>query len=478
MRTAILILLLGHGTISCSSSATAEAEASRDITITRVSIQQGVELALMKDGQEVLPSYAAPIAGRPGMVRVEFSPRFSGVHDVTAQLLLDHGGGMVATKEIVKQIDGSNSGQIVDFELAASDLLADTKFRVRFAPRKGGAVTGDGAPAEYPAKTSQPVTFKLQRSGTLRIKLIPVRYDADGSGRIADSDETHVQALKKRFMDLFPVTGVDIAVGDPFPWNGKLSRNGDGHDDLLDGIMALRAQEHPEFDVYYLGLFATTATYAEYCGRQCTTGLSVRVRNASSAESRVSVAVGYADTRSMDTSLHEIGHAHGQQHSPCGVGDPDPSFPHDNAALGAEGYAASTKTFYNPAKTFDLMSYCDPTWVSDYTFGAFLNRVQEVTRAVAPQQRLALGRPIRVLQVRANGASKWGQNLTIGSMPKGESITLTATAPDGKKTNLFGHKYPYVDRPGGTVWVASSDVAGKRVELDFDGAKIELDSEN
>ncbi len=476
MRASFALALLAPSLASCSSVDPATRDALRDITITRVSLQQGVDLTLVKDGAEILPPYASPIAERAGMLRVEFTPSFSDIRAVTAQLVLDYGEGVTTLKEVVNQVDGSNIGQSTNFELDANDLKTNTKFRVRFVPGPTGSVTGSGSPAEYPPKAAPPAEFRLQRSGTLRIKLIPIRYDTDGSGRIADSGPTHVEELKKRFLDLYPVTSVDITVGDPLPWSQKIGRNGEGHDDLLDEIAALRAQESPDFDVYYLGLFATTATYAEYCGHQCTTGLSVRATNARSAESRVSVAVGYAETRSMESSLHEIGHAHGRAHAPCGgAGNPDASFPHEKGTLGAEGYSALAKKFYDPAKNFDFMSYCDPAWVSDYTFGALLTRVQELTTMEAPQHGLVVPKIMRMLQVRPSGETKWGRHLRLAGRPNGEPIGISLTAQDGQKSIVTGYKYDYLHSSGGTVWVPSAEVSGKRVELVFNDLKIELD---
>jgi hypothetical protein len=445
----------------------------RDIAIARVSIQQGVELTLMQDAHEVTPPYASPIAGRAGVLHVEFAALFADTHDVTALLELHNAGG-TATKEIVRKVYRSNLPQSVDFDLAPSELQEATSFRVRFVNTEG-ASSGEGSPAEYPPAALQPASLKLQKSGTLRIKLIPVRYDTDGSGRIADSGPEHVEELRKRFLDIYPVTSVAITVGEPFPWSKTLSPTGAGHDDLLDAIVALRAEERPEDDVYYLGLFATTATYAGYCGKKCTTGLSLRVKHASQAESRASVAVGYAEPRSMETSLHELGHAHGREHAPCGVTSSDAAYPYDKARLGVQGYSASTRVTYDAALNYDFMSYCDPSWISDYTFGALLTRVQEVAALSVPEKLPSLPRPMRMVHVRGDGTSRWGPLLTLRRAPTGEAITLEAMAADGQKTMVAGYRYAYEGRTGGYVLVPPDEARGKRVEFDFDGERIGLD---
>lgn len=67
---------------------------------------------------------------------------------------------------------------------------------------------------------------------------------------------------------------------------------------------------------------------------------------------------------------HEFGHNLSLAHSPCG--NPlgvDPAYPHLNASPGVWGYDDSEGGQLVPPDGFyDLMSYCEPYWVSDYSF--------------------------------------------------------------------------------------------------------------
>ncbi len=69
---------------------------------------------------------------------------------------------------------------------------------------------------------------------------------------------------------------------------------------------------------------------------------------------------------SLDTTAHELGHNFGRDHAPCGVSG-DANFPHANASIGVWGID-SQGSYKDPARLVDLMSYCDPTWVSDYSY--------------------------------------------------------------------------------------------------------------
>jgi hypothetical protein len=81
-------------------------------------------------------------------------------------------------------------------------------------------------------------------------------------------------------------------------------------------------------------------------------------------------AIGRDD--SLGTALHEIGHNMGREHAPCGVQDFDSQYPYPNAKLGSWGYDWKTKKLIDPEKHYDLMSYCQPEWISDYNY----NKVQ------------------------------------------------------------------------------------------------------
>lgn len=66
---------------------------------------------------------------------------------------------------------------------------------------------------------------------------------------------------------------------------------------------------------------------------------------------------------------HEVGHNLSLWHAPCGVQtDPDYPYPHDGAGLGVWGYDIEDKKLYNPNQYVDVMSYCGPTWISDFHY--------------------------------------------------------------------------------------------------------------
>ena len=92
---------------------------------------------------------------------------------------------------------------------------------------------------------------------------------------------------------------------------------------------------------------------------------------------------GYTSQSILDgnTIAHELGHNLDLLHAPgCGAGGPDPEYPYEDGAIGAWGYDFVNKSLVSPA-TSDLMTYCDPQWISDYSFTRALAHRSQVESA-------------------------------------------------------------------------------------------------
>ena len=72
-------------------------------------------------------------------------------------------------------------------------------------------------------------------------------------------------------------------------------------------------------------------------------------------------------------TAHELGHNFNLSHAPCGgAGGPDPAYPYQGADIGVWGWdPRDGGTLVAPA-TKDVMSYCGPSWISDYHYGKAL----------------------------------------------------------------------------------------------------------
>ena len=73
---------------------------------------------------------------------------------------------------------------------------------------------------------------------------------------------------------------------------------------------------------------------------------------------------------SATTIAHELGHNMSLYHAPCGgAGGPDSSYPYPDGSIGTWGYDfRDGGRLVHPRVGRDLMTYCSPRWISDYSF--------------------------------------------------------------------------------------------------------------
>ncbi|WP_281167122.1 M66 family metalloprotease [Thermus islandicus] len=79
------------------------------------------------------------------------------------------------------------------------------------------------------------------------------------------------------------------------------------------------------------------------------------------------VAAGWDYSQSAPAVMaHELGHNFGREHAPCGTTG-DPYYPYAEGKIGTWGYDLASGALKDPVTYYDLMSYCGPQWVSDYS---------------------------------------------------------------------------------------------------------------
>lgn len=185
-------------------------------------------------------------------------------------------------------------------------------------------------------------TMKLMVVPTL-MTLFPDRAGAVNWVKTVTTTSTNSRVTRL----LRPIADFEITIREPFTTDADLT-TGAGWGRYLDEITALRALES------HLGYY--------YGAVQLPPG------SAWGGLGWVGYPAGVGSTNG-NTMAHEVGHNMNLRHAPCGgAGGPDPSFPTDNADIGIYGYDVEGSRLMGALDFKDDMSYCDPTWVSDYHF--------------------------------------------------------------------------------------------------------------
>ena len=192
-----------------------------------------------------------------------------------------------------------------------------------------------------------------------RVRFVPVLQQATGlSGSVTP-------ATAEKFLAdvrvLLPVAGYETDVRAPYTSNGPALEPDNGNDAwgaLLSELHALKRADRDSR--YYYGV--VKPPYTDGVGGIGFVGGAARV------------ALGWDRLPSgAYVMAHELAHNMGRTHAPCGVTTSDPSYPHAGGRIGVWGFDPVWLTVKNPSVWKDLTGYCNPYWVSDYSWEAMLS---------------------------------------------------------------------------------------------------------
>lgn len=441
--------------------------------IQEVALYQGVRIPIARD-TEVLGTRNAPIiADREALLRVFVSPRPGASEEVVlARLTLEsnlRGPVVLESSMTLSRVSTeTNADSTFNFLIPRDTLQTDTRFSVSLhgaaTCSAGAEVTGARVPVTNTASLEVQST-----GGGLEVVLVPIRYQADGSSRLPDTSTDQIARYRDRIYALFPTAEVNITVRDSVGWDNELQRNGAGWSNLLQAVMNLRSSDQASPHVYYYGIFAPAASFNAFCNGGCVAGLGA-VPPANDTYSRAAIGLGFSGAGSADTAAHELGHTLGRQHAPCGVQDADSQYPYSGGGIGVWGFNVLSNTLVAPNQNADFMGYCNPAWVSDYTFSAMFRRLESVNRSRGTQNA-GVEESYRVAISDLDGL-RWGQPVVLLRAPQGETVRARITSPDGRVTEHPIVRYELADIRGAFYMVPAGLLSpGARLELE-DGSLI------
>ena len=447
---------------------------ARYLAVSEVAIFQGVRVALFSSDALVAARNAPVVTGRAAAVRVYVTPAAGfTARSVTAELLWEESPGTVTALRETRMIVGASRegdpNSVFTFQVDAARVRSSSRWSVRLLDPAGAAPAG-ASPARAPRDGALAALSPSNAPGAVRVTLVPVRWTRDGSNRLPDTSTEQLQRLRSLLVALYPITAVEFTVHAPIDF-GTTTFTGNVNFGSLNGVLeALRDREMPADDVYYYGLVAPDVSRAAYCGRSCVTGQSYVVSNIADATIRVGSGVGFTGDDTAWTFAHELGHLFGREHAPCSTSGADTRYPYRGATLGVWGWDARDNTFFDPTMTTDFMGYCDPQWVSDYTYRALYVRASTL-RPGPMALTSADGAPlVHVATLFDDGALRYSHTRRPKSLPRG-SATLEARYFDGRDALLgsaLASLVPIADgEPGSSanVFVPDTFDRATRVEL-------------
>ena len=381
------------------------------LSISKVALYQGTEITLFERGKTTDPE-APVVVGRAAKLRV-FVSRGAGfsTRGVVGSLTFTGKRGALSktvTQEVAADSRPDSLESTLNFDIPAVDIAEDNTIRIELQEASDTEVVLDAWP-----RTGANQLDASSSHGPLHLTLVPlVANDV-----VPDLSESVVEQFSAHLLALYPVPGVEITVHAPHELTRPVLGDdyGTGWDEALDELYQLRFDDSPPPNEYYYGVLTPAASMAEYCPVGCVVGLSV-LADPGEEEYRGAIGTGFfefsGDTYSQETLEHELGHALGRDHAPCDTSDAEPNFPYADGHIGVWGWDGMR--LRDPREDADVMSYCMPVWVSDYTFDGIFTRIAYVNGLVERRaaREGATPKRSRTLVFKPDGSARWGSERT------------------------------------------------------------------
>jgi hypothetical protein len=397
------------------------------LRVSELSVYQGVKVALLREGEAVTPRNLPIVVGRRAYFRALLA--YSGAPTAgtaVVRLRLESSAGVQEFESRGLVTDPSSDPVLessLNFDVPGDAIRADTRVTVDLYI---GSTCANGGKISYPA--SGGLALSAEDTGVLKVVLVPIQYNADGSGRLPNLSEAQLQRYRDHLLAVYPTRAVELIVHEPLMTAVELT-NESGWPQMLETLREVRARDGAAADHYYYGLVEPAESFTTYCRNACVAGLSYLVESLSGTR-LVGLGVGFA-TGSVagETLVHELGHQHGRTHTPCGGGaNQDRNYPHMGGGIGEWGLDTRTvpPRLQSPSNRKDMMGYCNPQWISDYTYGGIAQRRSAVSSMVTAARVLS-GLPgttepvdlYRTLLADGAGRVSWGRPLTGETAPAG-----------------------------------------------------------
>lgn len=355
-----------------------------DISIARVEVNQGIAIPIVLAGQLIpVEERTAPLVkDRNALVQVFWSvPGNWQARPIKAKLHVRNGQGQLGVLEVTKTISGDpTSGSLngaITFQVPAAVFVGNLQFFIELWEGESGhddIPASSQSPSAPGGDTMQPIGVTMEPMEA-KIVMVPVQYDYGNchTDTTATLNE-NLQGFADHFFAQNPISTLHIEIRPE-----KLVRDTQVTTltQITTTLAGMRFADFAEPNEYYFALLDACSGGIDGAG-----GISPGTPGPLKGlgDLRVSVGLLAGVSWSKNTFVHELGHNQGRPHSPCGDADGiDPTYPHANASLGVYGFDILTGQFFGPSNHKDYMSYCDPVWVSDWTWDWVHEQVRELT---------------------------------------------------------------------------------------------------
>jgi hypothetical protein len=342
----------------------------RDLELTKFTVNQGVEIELFDDGEAIDPPdrRSRVIENRAALFRAEWVlPESWEPRSVRAQLTLHIDGEPVsASDELMLQSDAEPQfvGGTFQWLVPAELMVPDMEFELAVMEIDESLAEG---PLDGPVPYVAPQPLGVEAGPrVMDVMIVPVDHQlADPPKECSGPpvfDEAELEKWAGHLLGANPAERVDIQVREPVVWTDPMT----DFSPVLAFIRDVREMDDAPPNRYYFGALDP----CDWGSQDGWAGLGSRPRETTIEEAfrRASIGVvGLSGTSTRETFVHEIGHNQERFHVLCAgnEGNPVLEYPHPDGEVGVYGFDIVDFAL-SPPTMADYMTYCGPTWVSDF----------------------------------------------------------------------------------------------------------------
>lgn len=324
-------------------------KAGSDPRITHVELTQAIQ---------TLTNDVPLVAGRPTTARIyaitdqpqatnEFKLTLSATRDGKA---LPGSPLTIGPWAIFPQMDRGQLSRTFNFSLPLSWSSGNVRLTATLQPPVG-------LQDRNPANNQNTLTVTFQDVPPLDVKIVPIRYKDKQTGTSYGPPEG--ESFSDYVMRTYPIHAIALSTHTPVEYVGDLQTD-EGWGEIFSLLASIKQADHAADSQIYLGLllYNNVPPYDNFPTKWGGLG----------SGSRVSVSL------DIETTVaHEIGHNLWRAHAPCGnPGGVDEAYPYAGASIGEFGLDLQGYEILTPGAYVDFMSYCGPSWISDYTYRGLL----------------------------------------------------------------------------------------------------------
>ncbi|MBW6394112.1 MAG: zinc-dependent metalloprotease [Thermus sp.] len=316
---------------------------SREADLTLTVTQANLRIAKAEWGQTVLKENLRLVTGKPALLRVHLlaSPSPISLSNPLAGAVYLNStfqGNLAFScpSPIPTTTDPGNLATTCTATLPSNWVAPGLRVELRADPQGQVAESNE-------SDNLLTLTPSVGAGTVLYLTVVPV---------IHQGQQAQVPSFSQTLWQAWPLKEVSSTTRAPYTFSGTLSASdGNTWGQLLNELRILRQVDGSER--YYYGFVWVSYTKGiagiGYLGYP--------------------VAAGWDEPASAPWVMaHELGHNFDREHTPCPLVSGDPSYPYAGGKIGTWGYDLADGSLKDPSQFYDLMSYCGPQWVSDYTY--------------------------------------------------------------------------------------------------------------